>query len=443
MDIKGDGMMNILLIGSGGREHAIAWKLAQSPQVEKLWCMPGNAGIGQIAALHKTGHWSQFNELLHFIESNQIDMTVIGPEAPLVKGLVDFLNENGKKAFGPNMAASQLEGSKIFCKDFLKRHNIPTADYRVFADFKEAREYVQTRFENPANPAGFKLVIKADGLAAGKGVFICGSYDEAETALSQCMAELVFGDAGKKVIVEECLNGREVSLLAFTDGHTIVPMVTAQDYKRVFDNQEGPNTGGMGSISPSPVMTPQLQEEIMKTVMIPTISGLNSEGITYKGVLYAGLMIVDNIPYVLEFNCRFGDPETQVILPRLKTDLVDIMMACIDGKLDALKVEWDSRAALCVVLASGGYPGAFRKGLPISGLEEFNPKDPDPEAVRVFYADTEMAGNQVVTNGGRVLNVVTLAKDLPAAREKVYKALRKIHFEKMHHRKDIGADYKA
>lgn len=435
--------MNILLIGSGGREHAIAWKLVQSPQVENLWCMPGNAGIGQIAKLHKTGHWSQAGELNHFIETNQIDLTVVGPEAPLVKGLVDSLNANGKKAFGPNMAASQLEGSKIFSKDFLKRHNIPSADYRVFEDFKEAEDYVQSRFENPDNPADFKLVIKADGLAAGKGVFICKTMDEAFSGLSQCMAEMVFGDAGKKVIVEECLEGREISLLAFTDGQTIVPMVTAQDYKRAFDNQEGPNTGGMGCISPSPVMTPELQETIMKTVMIPTIAGLTSEGITYKGVLYAGLMIVDGTPYVLEFNCRFGDPETQVILPRLKTDLVDIMMACIEGNLDSLKIEWDSRAAVCVVLASGGYPGPFRKGLPISGLEDFNPKDSDPEAVMVFHAGTIWEGKQIVTNGGRVLNVVALENSIPAARDKVYKALRKIHFDKMHHRKDIGADDKA
>jgi len=431
--------MNILIIGSGGREHAITWKIAQSSQVKTIWAMPGNPGIGQIARCKEDGHWSQVSELVKFLDQNQIDLTVVGPEAPLCKGLVDSLNAQGKKAFGPSAAAAQLEGSKIFCKEFLKRQGINTADYQVFTEFDKAEDYVQSRFDNPANPADFKLVIKADGLAAGKGVFICKTNDEAVYALSQCMAELVFGDAGKKVIVEECLTGREVSLLAFTDGKTIIPMVTAQDYKRANDHDEGPNTGGMGCISPSPIVTPELQEMIMQKVMIPTIEGLRKEGIIYKGVLYAGLMIVNGEPSVLEFNCRFGDPETQVILPRLKTDLVEIMLACIEERLDTLKIEWDDHAAVCLVLASGGYPGVFRKGFPITGLDSFGLKAAHPEDAILFHAGTELDNGTIVNKGGRVLNIVALGNDLPAAREKVYKSLRKIHFEKMHYRKDIGA----
>ncbi len=428
--------MNVLIIGSGGREHAIAWKVAQSPKVKKLWCLPGNAGIGQIAQLETATHWAQFGELSKFIDDNKIDLTIVGPEAPLCKGLVDALEAQGKRAFGPKLNGAMLEGSKIFSKEFLKKHKIPTADYEVFTDFEKAEDYVESRFNGPNPPK--KLVIKADGLAAGKGVFICGNLDEAVSALSQCLAQMVFGDAGKKVIIEECLTGPEVSLLAFVDGKTLVPMVTAQDYKRVNDHDEGLNTGGMGCISPSPIFTDELRAKIMKKVMEPTLKGLKKDGIDYKGVLYTGLMIVDGEPYVLEFNCRFGDPETQVILPRLKSDLVDVMEACIDGKLGDMELEWDNQAACCVVLASGGYPGNFKKGIVIEGLEHFSPKADGVKKPILFHAGTMAGKDGILTAGGRVLNVVALDETLAGARDKVYKSIRKIHFDKMHHRNDIG-----
>lgn len=437
--------MNILVIGGGGREHAIVWKLSQLSKVNKLYCMPGNGGIGELAELNSYSHWAQIGELVTYIERNNIDLTVVGPEAPLVKGVVDGLKQNGKKAFGPNCKASLLEGSKVWCKDFLKRHKISTADYRVFKEYSEAEKYVKDRyvgFSSNSTMQDLKLVIKADGLAAGKGVFIIQSAEEGIKALQQCMVEKIFGDAGKQVVIEECLEGREVSLLAFTDGKTIIPMVSAQDYKRAYDHDEGPNTGGMGCISPSPILTPALQDKIMKKVMYPTLEGLQRDKIIYIGVLYAGLMLVDDEPYVLEFNCRFGDPETQVILPRLKTDLLEIMLACVEQKLDQIKIEWEDNAAVCVVLASGGYPGEFKKGYPITGLENFPMNTKDTNPLLVFHAGTDYRNGKIVSMGGRVLNVVAVDKDIPTARKRVYEAIPQIQFEKMQYRGDIGIDVK-
>ena len=431
-------MKNVLVIGSGGREHAIVWKLKQSSQVGQVFVLPGNAGIGQIAELTQNLFWEKTDQLLSFIQDHQIEFVAVGPEVPLTKGLVDTLTAHGIKTFGPSAQAAQLEGSKIFCKDFLKRHGIPTASYQVFTEFVPAQEYLYEQFSQQKNNPDFKLVIKADGLAAGKGVIIAKTENEAVHALNLMMAELAFGDAGRKVVIEECLVGKEVSLLAFCDGKTIAPMVPAQDYKRALDHDEGLNTGGMGCISPSPIMTPELQELIMQSVMIPTMEGLQKDGIEYKGVIYAGLMIVDGKPIVLEYNCRFGDPETQVILPRLKTDLLDIMTACVDGTLGQMTVEWDTRAAVCVVLASGGYPGAYKKDIPITGLDHFPPQDATTDKIIVFHAGTDMTNGTFVTHGGRVLNMVALEKDIPTARDKVYRAIRKIHFSHMHHRNDIG-----
>ncbi len=418
--------MKVLVIGSGGREHAIIWKLAQSRVVDKIYCTPGNAGISEIAECVEVES-KDFSALLDFVKYEWIDLTVVGPEDPLANGIVDIFQKDGRKIIGPTKAGAQLESSKVFAKDFMKRHKIPTAEYKVFTSYAHAEEYIRLK--------GTPIVVKADGLAAGKGVFVCQNYNEAIDALKLIMKEKIFGSAGDRVIIEQCLYGKEVSYLVFTDGKSIIPMVTSKDHKRLLDNDEGPNTGGMGTFSPNPIITPELEIEILETIIKPTIKGLKQDGIVYKGILYAGLMIVNNKPYVLEFNCRFGDPETQVILPRLETDIIDIFMAIVEQKLNKVDVKWKNEASLCVILASEGYPGKYEKGIPIYGLEMFEGlKD-----IIVFHAGTKFDDEgKVVTNGGRVLGVTTLGKDIKEARQKAYSAVQLIKFEGMQYRKDIG-----
>ncbi|GAQ94950.1 phosphoribosylamine--glycine ligase [Thermodesulfovibrio aggregans] len=418
--------MKVLVIGSGGREHAIVWKLAQSRVVDKIYCTPGNAGIAQIAECVEIEN-KDFSDLIDFVKYEWIDLTVVGPEDPLAKGIVDAFEKEKRKIIGPTKAAAQIESSKVFAKEFMKRHKIPTAEYKIFTSYTHAEEYIRMK--------GTPIVIKADGLAAGKGVFVCQNYDEAVNALKLIMKEKIFGAAGEKVVIEECLQGKEVSYLVFTDGKTIIPMVTSKDHKRLLDNDEGPNTGGMGTFSPNPIITPELEREILETIIKPTVKGLKQEGIPYRGILYAGLMIVNGKPYVLEFNCRFGDPETQVILPRLETDLVDIFMAIAEQKLNKVDVKWSNKASLCVVLASEGYPGKYKKGIPIKGLDMIK----DLKDVIVFHAGTKFNEEGIiVTNGGRVLGVTALGNDLQEARQKAYSAVGLINFEGMQYRKDIG-----
>jgi phosphoribosylamine--glycine ligase len=421
--------MKILVIGGGGREHAIVWKLSQSKVVDKIYCIPGNAGISEVAECLEIES-KDISALLDFVKYEWIDLTVVGPEDPLAKGIVDVFQKEGRRIIGPTQAGAQIESSKVFAKDFMKRHKIPTAEYKIFTSYTHAEEYIRLK--------GTPIVIKADGLAAGKGVFVCQNYDEAVDALRIIMKEKVFGSAGDKVVIEECLKGQEVSYLVFTDGKSIVPMVTSKDHKRLLDNDEGPNTGGMGTFSPNPAVTPELEQEILETVIKPTIKGLKSEGIIYKGILYAGLMIVNGKPYVLEFNCRFGDPETQVILPRLETDIIDIFMAISEQRLSKVNVKWSDKASLCVILASEGYPGKYRKGLSIKGLEMVKGlKD-----VIVFHAGTKFnEEGAIVTSGGRVLGVTALGNDLQEARQKAYSAVGLINFEGMQYRKDIGLKF--
>lgn len=418
--------MKVLIIGSGGREHAIAWKLAQSRVVDKIFCAPGNAGISEIAECIEVES-KDLSALLDFVKYEWVDLTVVGPEEPLANGIVDLFQREGRKIVGPTKAAAQIESSKVFAKEFMKRHKIPTAEYRVFTSYTHAEEYIRLK--------GTPIVVKADGLAAGKGVFVCNSYDEAVEALRLIMKERIFGSSGDRVVVEECLQGTEVSYLVFTDGKSIAPMVTSKDHKRLLDYDQGPNTGGMGTFSPNPVITPELESEILKSIIEPTLKGLKQEGIPYSGILYAGLMIVNQKPYVLEFNCRFGDPETQVILPRLETDLLDILMAIAEKRLSSVEVKWRKEASLCVILASKGYPGEYKKGLPIKGLDMVKGLND----IFVFHAGTKFdVDGQIVTNGGRVLGVTSIGETLSQARQKAYAAVELIHFDGMHYRKDIG-----
>ncbi len=417
--------MKVLVIGGGGREHAIVWKLAQSKKVEKIYCCPGNAGISELAECVDISV-NDHEGLVNFAKYEWIDMTIVGPEAPLSKGIVDVFEKRGLRIMGPTKAAAEIEASKVFAKEFMKKYNIPTAEYRVFTSYLHAEEYVRMK--------GAPIVIKADGLAAGKGVIVAKTVDEAIEALKKIMKERVFGDAGERVVVEECLTGEEASYLVFTDGDTILPMASSQDHKRVFDNDEGPNTGGMGAYSPAPVVTPEVEEKIIEKVMKPAIRGLKREGRKYRGVLYAGLMIKEGEPYVLEFNCRFGDPETQPLLTRLNTDLLEIAMAITEGRLSTMMLEWKPEASVCVVAASGGYPGSYEKGKPIKGLDRVK----ELEDVVVFHAGTAFKDGQIVTSGGRVLGVTALGKDIRQARDRAYQALGMIEFEGMHYRKDIG-----
>ena len=417
--------MKVLVIGGGGREHAIVWKLSLSRLVDKIYCCPGNAGISELAECIDVNP-NDFDSLLDFVKYEWIDLTVVGPEDPLSRGIVDRFEREGRRILGPSEAAARLESSKVFSKDLMKSHGISTAEYKVFTSYVHAEEHVRLK--------GAPIVIKADGLAAGKGVYVASTVEEALDALKLVMKDKIFGGAGDRVILEECLRGEEASFMVFTDGKTIVPMVSSQDHKRIFDNDEGPNTGGMGAYSPAPIITPALERKVMEKVMKPMLRALKSEGISYRGILYAGLMIDKGNPRVLEFNCRLGDPETQPVLSRLKSDFMEIAMAITDGTLADVDIEWSAEHAVCVVMSSAGYPGKYRKGDLIKGIGEAN----GMEGVHVFHAGTAFDDGGIVTSGGRVLGVTATGTDIAAARHRAYDAVGKIHFEGMHYRKDIA-----
>lgn len=415
--------MDILVIGSGGREHAICWSLKKSKDCNKLYCLPGNAGISEIAECVNISVMD-FDAIIAFLKAHaNIGMTVVAPDDPLAAGLVDRLEAEGFRAFGPNKAAAIIEGSKAFSKELMVKYGIPTAGYEEFTDYNLACEYVKK--------SDYPLVVKADGLALGKGVIICNNVDEALTALKDMMIDAKFSSAGNKVIVEEFLVGKEVSILSFTDGKTIVPMVSSQDHKRALDNDMGLNTGGMGTFSPSKIYTDSLAKEVYDTVIVPTMEAMNAENRTFKGVLYFGLMLTDKGIKVLEYNARFGDPETQVVLPRLKTDLLEIFNAIIDERLSEINIEWNDDAAVCVILASGGYPENYAKGVPI----EIGKLD---DGIILFHAGTAFKDGKLVTNGGRVIGVTALGETIEDARKKAYKNIENIKFDKMHYRTDIG-----
>ncbi len=427
--------MRILVIGSGGREHTLAWKIAQSPQVDQIFVAPGNGGTAEIAQNVVISD-TDIPALIDFAKKEQIDLTVVGPEAPLVAGLVDAFTEAGLRAFGPSAAAAQLEGSKAFSKRFMIEEGIPSGVGAIFHNHDAALAYLRgLPLTPPLSPRGRGgVVVKASGLAAGKGVAVCSTMEEAETALHKTMVERVFGDAGDETLVEDCLVGEEASLLAFSDGRTVAPMIPARDYKRVGDDDAGPNTGGMGCYAPSPYLPPELIEEAHRRVLQPTIDGMRGRGALYVGVLYAGLMLTERGMRVLEFNCRFGDPETQVLLPLLENDLVDIFLACIEGRLDAIDVRWKPAHAVCVVKASGGYPGAYEKGKAITGIEKANAL---PDTV-VFQAGTKREDSRLVTAGGRVLAVTSVGDTLAQARVRAYAGIALIDFEGAHNRSDIA-----
>lgn len=417
--------MKVLVVGGGGREHTLIWKIIQSPMVEKIYCTPGNAGIAKIAHCVDIGV-TDLEGLSRFALDQGIDLTIVGPELPLTMGIVDLFESRGLRVFGANQRASEIEGSKAFCKDLLKRHGVPSAEYGIFQDRDQAAEYIRSREG--------AIVVKADGLAAGKGVIVAQTEKEALETLDRIMVAKDFGSAGNRVVVEEYLTGEEASFLVFTDGETVVPMVSSQDHKCIFDNDQGPNTGGMGAYSPAPVVTEEVHQKIIEGIMIPVIQGMAAEGRTYRGVLYGGLMIEHGKPYVLEFNARFGDPEAQPILMRMKSDIVPLLTACIDGTLRGMEIEWDTRASVCVVMSSQGYPGAYEKGMVIEGLGETASMDD----VFVFHAGTALQGERIVTSGGRVLGVTALGHGIPQAIEKAYRAVEKIRWEGVHYRKDIG-----
>ncbi len=414
---------NILVIGGGGREHAIVWKLSLSPKVGKIYCIPGNAGIAEIAECRGDIAATDIDKILEFVRAHKdIYLTMVAPDDPLALGLVDRLEENGFRAFGPRANAAEIEASKVFSKNLMQKYGIPTAAYRTFSDYSEAARYVK---ECP-----LPTVIKADGLALGKGVLICNTREEAEKGLKNIMLDGAFGKAGNEVVIEEFLSGFEVSVLAFTDGKTVLPMASSQDHKRALDGDKGLNTGGMGTYSPSLKYTREMQDKAYKEIFIPTIRAMEREGRTFKGVIYFGLMISGNDIKVLEYNARFGDPETQVILPRMENDLFDVFEAVIDGTLDKVDLRYRSDACVCVIAASGGYPEKYEKGKEISvgALDD---------GVVLFHAGTAVKDGKLVTNGGRVIGVTALGKDLAAAREKAYKNIEKVKFEKMHYRTDI------
>ncbi len=420
--------MNILVIGSGGREHALAWKAAQSPLVETVYVAPGNAGTAREDKLENVGiSVDDIDALKTFALSKEIGLTIVGPEAPLVAGIVDQFTAAGLKAFGPSRAAAQLEGSKAFTKDFLERHNIPTAAYANFTDEDEAIAYVQKH--------GAPIVIKADGLAAGKGVIIAQTVEQAEAVIRDMLSGNKFGDAGARVVIEEFLQGEEASFICMVDGKNVLPMASSQDHKARDDGDTGPNTGGMGAYSPAPVVTPEMHERIMQMVILPTVNGMATEGNAFTGFLYAGVMIDDKgIPKVLEYNVRFGDPETQPIMMRMQSDLVQHCLDALDGKLDEAEAEWDERTALGVVLAAGGYPDSYNKGDIITGLDDVN-----SDTVKVFHAGTaEDENGNVITAGGRVLCVVALGDNVAEAQQRAYAAVDNIHWDNMYYRKDIG-----
>ncbi len=417
--------MNILVVGSGGREHAIVWKVAQSPKVEKIYCAPGNAGIASLAECLDIKA-DDTNNLLKIVSDKKIDLTIVGPEIPLSLGIVNLFEKYHYPVFGPTKEATEVESSKVFAKYLMDKYHIPTAKYRVFEDDYQALSYLREQ--------SFPLVLKADGLAGGKGVLIANNLSQAEEAIFNIMKEKKFGEAGNRIIIEDFLNGEEVSMLVFSDGRNFLPMVSSQDHKKIGDGDRGPNTGGMGAYSPVPFFNKNSKEWVLKNVFQPAIRGMEKEGRTFKGVLYAGLILTEEGPKVLEFNARFGDPETQVILPALKTDLVEIIQATLNGCLDQTNIEWADQASVCVVMASGGYPAKYEKGKTVYGLEELK----DNKNVVIFHAGTEKKNNKVVTAGGRVIGVTAWGKELPEAIEKSYEGVNKIYFEKQYYRKDIG-----
>ena len=417
--------MKVLVIGSGGREHAIVRKLSESDKVSKIYCAPGNGGIAEQAECVDI-NVMDFDAQTAFAKEKEIDLTVVAPDDPLAAGAVDAFEAAGLRAFGPNKAAAIIEGSKAFSKDLMKKYGIPTAAYETFDDSSKAIAYIKEQNK-------FPVVVKADGLALGKGVIIAKTLDEAEAAVHDIMEDKIFGAAGGKVVIEEFLTGPEISVLAFTDGKTLKPMVSAQDHKRAYDNDEGPNTGGMGTFSPSRVYTPEVANECMNNIFIPTMNAMNSEGRTFKGVLYFGLMKTPDGVKVIEYNCRFGDPETQVVLPRLKTDLFEIFNAIVDEKLADIDIEWSDDACVCVVMASGGYPKSYEKGYKIDGI-----KQAESLGAVVYHAGTKAEGTDILTNGGRVLGVTAMGADLDEAIKKAYDYVEVISFKDAHYRHDIG-----
>ena len=415
--------MRVLVIGSGGREHALAWKIVQSPLVKKVFCAPGNAGTANVAENIDIPS-DNIDALLQFATVTGIGLTIVGPEQPLVKGLVDSFEESGLRVFGPSQRAAEIEGSKVFCKDLMKKYGIPTARYESFDSPDQVKLF--TKEDEP-------VVVKASGLAAGKGVILCSNAEEARSAVQSIMQEKAFGNAGDQVVVEEFLTGQEVSLLAFTDGKTVLPLDSAQDHKAAFDGDKGPNTGGMGAYSPALVFTEELKQQVIDEIMIPTVRAMAKEGRYYRGILYAGLMLTESGPKVLEFNARFGDPETQPIMMRIKNDIVPIFEACIDGTLAKQSLQWRQEPTVCVVMAAKGYPSSYEKGKEISGLNS----DENRQVV-VFHAGTKLENGKVLTNGGRVLGVTALGSDINQAIKNAYSAVDKIKWDGIHYRKDIG-----
>ncbi len=418
--------MKILVVGSGGREHALVWKIKQSKRVDKVYCAPGNAGISRLADCVDI-KVTDVDALLQFAKKEGIDLTVVGPESSLVAGIVDLFEDNGLRIFGPSQKAAELEGSKVFCKEFLEKYHIPSASFKVFTEAKKAKKYI--------DGCGAPIVVKADGLAAGKGVFVARTVEEAKQAVDLIMADKAFGSAGDKIVIEACLGGEEASFIAFTDGKTVLPLPTSQDHKAVYENDQGPNTGGMGAYSPAPVVTNEIADFVMNRIMLPTVVGMEAEGRPYKGMLYAGLMIDGEKINVLEFNCRFGDPEAQPLLMRLKSDIVDIFEAAIDGRLDRVEMKIDPRPTVCVVMAAGGYPGSYEKDKTIKGLN----KAAHCRGVEVFHAGTAKKHSRSVTNGGRVLGVTAIGKNLDEAISRAYGAVDLINWTNCYFRRDIGA----
>lgn len=417
--------MKVLIVGSGGREHAIAWKVSKSERVDKIYCAPGNAGIGQVAECVNIGAM-EIEKLVAFAKEKAIDLTVIGMDDPLVAGIVDAFEAEGLRVFGPRKNAAILEGSKAFSKELMKKYNIPTASYETFTDPEKAIAYLET--------SKYPIVLKADGLALGKGVLICNTKEEAKQGVNTLMLEKQFGSAGDTIVIEEFMTGREVSVLAFSDGKTIQCMTSAQDHKRAKDGDQGLNTGGMGTFSPSPFYTEEVKTFCEKYVYQPTIDAMAKEGRPFVGVLFTGLMLTEDGPKVLEYNARFGDPEAQVVIPRMKNDIVDVFEACIDGTLESIDLQFEDNAAVCVVLASDGYPEHYEKGIPMSGFENFDGK----EGYYCFHAGTKLEGDQIVTNGGRVVGITAKGNDLKEARANAYKATEWITFKNKYMRTDIG-----
>ena len=415
--------MKVLVIGSGGREHALVESLRRSARVSKIFCAPGNAGIAEFAeCVEIQAH--AITDLLHFAQTQKIDLTIVGPEQPLVEGIVDQFEKAALPIFGPRKNAAILEASKAFTKAFCERHKIPAAKSQSFTDFSKALQYAKNQH--------FPLVVKADGLAAGKGVVICQHFSEAETALKQIMQDKIFGEAGQEVVLEEFLSGVELSYMAITDGKHLVPLASAQDHKKIGEGETGPNTGGMGTLSPSPLLTPVLEEKILQQILLPTVRGMAQEAREFVGVLFAGLMIVNNEPYLLEYNTRFGDPETQVVLSRLQSDLLELFEAALSGKLDKISLSWDARSAVCVVMAAGGYPTEYEKNKVIHGLER------SFDDCWVYHAGTKRAGKELLTNGGRVLGVTALGKNLTEARKLAYAQVEQISWDGVYYRRDIA-----